>query len=142
MLASQIPEAEQERYEKGQHLRGRDAELAEQVLAEMVCSLVIHAHSSKQILICCMFYTLSVHLCQSYDWYTLSICLCQSNEGWLLLHMQHAMQLLKWIVSHSYNMVHAMAGGDEHVHAFDCSAAPLPIPRRIDMRRWLHMRLI
>lgn len=32
----QIPEEEQEQYEKGQHLRGRDAEMADQVCAEMV----------------------------------------------------------------------------------------------------------
>lgn len=40
LLHEQVPEEQQEKYEKGQHLRGKDAELAVQVCAEMVCSLL------------------------------------------------------------------------------------------------------
>ncbi|BDA42682.1 probable protein AGENET DOMAIN (AGD)-CONTAINING P1 at N-terminal half [Coccomyxa sp. Obi] len=36
MLRAEVPEEELEKYEKGQHLRGRDAELAVQVCAEMM----------------------------------------------------------------------------------------------------------
>lgn len=46
LLHEQVPEEEQEKYEKGQHLRGKDAELAVQVCAEMVCiSLPRSIHS-------------------------------------------------------------------------------------------------
>ena len=36
VLAVQIPQEQHEQYDKGQHLRGKDAELVEQVRAEMV----------------------------------------------------------------------------------------------------------
>ncbi|CAL8467664.1 g7202 [Coccomyxa elongata] len=41
-LRAEVPEEEQEKYEKGQHLRGKDAELAVQVCAEMMSAYKEH----------------------------------------------------------------------------------------------------
>jgi hypothetical protein len=44
---TQIPEEEQQKYEKGQHLRGRDAEIANQVCRDGEISVVIRGSWSN-----------------------------------------------------------------------------------------------
>ena len=44
----QVPEAEREVYEKGQHLRGADAEFSEQTRAEMVRWMLTQGFGNAQ----------------------------------------------------------------------------------------------